>query len=245
MNVLLIGATSAIAAATAERMAVRGDRLYLVGRDPDKMQQLRDHLGPAVVSDERLDLTDPAQHVPLVARARERLGAIDIALVCHGWLPDQIQTERDWEITARTFEINLLSVVSLLMVLANDMEPHRTGTIGVITSVAGMRGRPRNFTYGAAKGALSIYLQGLRSRLWPSGVKVCDLRPGPVFSPMTEGHPPNRLFATPDRVAAGILLALDRGFAVKYLPWYWGPILRVVMWLPEPVFQRIPSLAGR
>ena len=148
MRVLLIGATSAIAAATAARMAARGDTLYLVGRDPEKMQRLREKLGGAVAGEEQLDLADAAQHAPLVARARERLGAIDIALVCHGWLPDQRQTERDWPIAERTFGINLLSVVSLLMALADDMEAHHTGTIGVITSVAGMRGRPRNYTYG-------------------------------------------------------------------------------------------------
>lgn len=244
-RVLVVGATSAIALATARLMAARGDRLYLVGRDPTKLGSVLADLGDAVVGHEQAELTDHAAHPELIRRAVDTLGGIDVALICHGWLPDQLQTEHDYTVAEACFRVNLLSVVSLLLPLTDHMERARHGTIGVITSVAGMRGRPRNYTYGAAKAGVSTYLRGLRSRLWPAGVRVVDLRPGPVITPMTEGHPRNPLFATPETVAAGILRGLDRGYAVKYLPWYWWPVMQIVMRLPEPLFQRFGFLAGR
>jgi decaprenylphospho-beta-D-erythro-pentofuranosid-2-ulose 2-reductase len=115
----------------------------------------------------------------------------------------------------------------------------------VITSVAGDRGRPRNYTYGAAKGALNLYLQGLRSRLVPAGVKVTTLKLGPVDTPMTRDHKKNALFATPAAVARGIVAALDAGAAEAYLPGYWAVIMAFVRLAPERLFQALPFLSGR
>ena len=109
----------------------------------------------------------------------------------------------------------------------------------------GARGRPRNYTYGAAKGALNLYLQGLRSRLYPAGVKVTTLKLGPVDTPMTRTHRKNALFATPARAARDIVRALDRGAGEVYVPWYWRPIMAVVRNTPEPLFQRLGFLSGR
>ncbi len=113
------------------------------------------------------------------------MGRIDLALIAHGDLLDQAASEVDLQAARNTFEINLMSVISLLIPLSNLMEEQGSGKIGVITSVAGDRGRPRNYTYGAAKGALNLYLQGLRSRLWESGVEIYTLKLGPVDTPMT------------------------------------------------------------
>jgi decaprenylphospho-beta-D-erythro-pentofuranosid-2-ulose 2-reductase len=112
-------------------------------------------------------------------------------------------------------------------------------------SVAGDRGRPRNYTYGAAKGALTLYLQGLRSRLYPVGVAVTTLKLGPVDTPMTVDHAKNPLFTTPERLAPAIVRAIDRRAGEVYLPWYWRPILAVVRNTPEPLFQRLRFLSGR
>lgn len=244
-GVLLIGATSAIVLAAADRMAARGDRLYLVGRDPEKLAAAVARLGGAVVGHESLDLLDASAHPAMLDRAWAALGRVDVALIGHGVLSDQLATERSAEEARRSLEVNLLSVVALLVPIANRMEEARTGTLAVITSVAGQRGRPRNYTYGSAKGALSVYLMGLRSRLWRSGVRVCDLRPGPVDTPMTVGHPRNPLFTTPEALAPAILRGLDRGRPVVWLPWYWGILMPVVRAIPEAVFQRFAVLSGR
>ncbi|HHO52564.1 MAG TPA: SDR family NAD(P)-dependent oxidoreductase [Deltaproteobacteria bacterium] len=244
-SVLVIGATSAIAGAVLGRLAARGDRLYLVARDEERLAALVESLGPAVVGAEARDLVRLDEPGELVARAVAALGQLDVAWICHGWLPDQRTTEQDPAVAAEALQVNLLSVIALLLPLANHMEAQAHGTLAVITSVAGMRGRPRNYTYGAAKAGLSTYLRGLRSRLWPVGVRVVDLRPGPVITPMTEGHPRNLLFTTPEAIAPAIVAALDRGPPVVFLPWFWGPLMAIITRLPEPVFQRLGVLAGR
>jgi len=217
-----------------------------IGRNPERLQQASAELGEAVVHVQAgVDLCERTAHEALLDTAIEALGGLDVALVAHGWLPDQLEAESEVDVAMQAFDVNLLSSVSLVLHLANRLEAQGHGHLAVITSVAGMRGRPRNYTYGAAKGGLSTYLQGVRSRLYRSGVQVHDLKPGPILTPMTEGHPVNPLFATPERVARGILAAIDGGWSVRYLPWYWGPILWVVVRLPEPIFQRMRFLSGR
>ncbi len=220
--------------------------LALVGRNPARLARLAAELGEATVHvASGVDLCDRGRHDALIREATDALGGLDVALVAHGWLPDQRRSEVDVDEAIRALDVNLLSAVSLVLHLANRLEALGAGHLAVITSVAGMRGRPRNYTYGAAKGGLSIYLQGVRSRLYGCGVQVHDLRPGPILTPMTDGHPVNSLFATPERVADGILAAIDGGWSVRYLPWYWWPIMQIVVRLPEPIFQRFGSLSGR
>ena len=90
-----------------------------------------------------------------------------------------------------------------------------------------------------------MYLQGLRSRLYPSGVTVTTLKLGPVDSPMTVDHPKNMLFSSPERVAPTIVAAIDRGEAEAYVPRYWRPIMEIVRHTPEALFQRLGALSGR
>jgi short-subunit dehydrogenase len=136
-------------------------------------------------------------------------------------------------------------VVSLLIPLANELEGARAGRIGVITSVAGDRGRPRNYTYGAAKGALNVYLQGLRTRLYASGVSVTTLKVGPVNTPMTYDHKKHALFGKPPAVARSIVRAIDAGVAEAYIPHVWRLIMPIVKSIPESLFQRLGFLSGR
>lgn len=245
-RVLIFGATSAIAREIALRCARRGDRLYLVGRDAQKLAALVSELGDSVVGSVAADLNDTARAADHVSAARSALGgAIDVALVAQGLLGNQLETEQSFDKAAEVFATNLLSAVALLIPLGNVFEAQRSGTIAVITSVAGDRGRPRNYTYGSAKGALNIYLQGLRSRLFKTRVKVYAIRLGPVHTPMTADHPKNALFVGPDVAAEQILSAIEGRAHDVYLPWYWRPIMAVVRNLPERIFQRFPFLSGR
>jgi len=242
-RILVLGATSAIAAEAITRWSARGDRLHLVGRDPDKLARVAAACtGPVTTTcADFLGDTDALVRASLAALDDH----VDIVLVAHGDLGDQQRSEHDPAEAARIFHVNLLSVVALLVPLADQLERQRRGTLAVITSVAGDRGRPRNYTYGAAKGALNLYLQGLRSRLYPAGVKVTTLKLGPVDTPMTRTHRKNALFATPTRAARDIVRALDRGAGEVYVPWYWRPIMAVVRNTPEPLFQRLGFLSGR
>lgn len=245
-RVLVLGANSAIAREIATRYAHRGARLWLVGRDPVKLRELCTRLGPAVVGHAQADLDDTSRSAAVVQEAVAGLGGLDVALVAHGLLGDQAATEHDFGAAEQVLRTNLLSPVSLLVPLANVMQARGHGHLAVLGSVAGERGRPRNYTYGAAKGGLTRYLQGLRSRLWPHGVAVSTFKLGPVDTPMTADHPKNPLFATAPAIARAVVEHIDRGRGTEvYLPWYWAPIMSVVRRLPEPIFQRLSFLSGR
>lgn len=244
-GVLIVGATSAIAAEVAKLYAVRGARLYLLARSPQKLAALETSLGSAVVGSSAGDFDELGRAQERIAEAERVLGGFDVVLIAHGELGDQLLTEASFEAAEAIFRTNLLSVVALLVPLANALEAQHGGTIGVITSVAAERGRPRNYTYGAAKAALNVYLQGLRSRLFAAGVRVVTLKLGPVDTPMTVSHAKNALFAQPAGVATSIVKALDAGTPEAYVPAFWAAIMPIVRNTPERVFQRLPFLSGR
>ena len=242
---LLLGATIAVAAETFSLWAASGERLFLVGRNGDKLEALEQRLGEAVLGRLASDFDDDARNTQLVEQVIDRLGAVDTVLVAHGDLGDQLRSEENAAEAARLIHTNFTSVVSLLLPVANHMERERTGRIVVISSVAGERGRPRNFTYGASKRAVRTYLQGLRSRLYPAGVSVTTILLGPVDTPMTVGHDKNALFTTAPKAAAAIIRASERRVPEAYVPSYWRPIMWAVRNTPEFIFQRVSALSGR
>ena len=136
-------------------------------------------------------------------------------------------------------QTNALSVISLLTLLANHFEQQRHGCIAVISSVAGDRGRQSNYVYGTAKGALSIFLQGLRNRLHKSGVQVLTVKPGFVDTPMTASLPKGPLWATPEKVAEDIDKAIENKRNVLYTPSFWFLIMAIIKSVPESIFKRL------
>jgi len=242
MKILLIGANSAIARACARLYATKGCVLFLVGRHAGRLEELAADVGvrgAASVDSRVLDLTDHLQHEEVVAEAALAMGGIDLALICHGSLPDQEACETDFEHARHEILINGLSVISLLTALTPVMREQGRGTLAVITSVAGDRGRQPNYTYGAAKALVSTYLQGLRGRLYPDGVHVVDIRPGLVDSPMTAHLTKGFLWSSPERVARSIVRAIARRRHVVYVPGYWRAIMFVVRLIPESLFKRL------
>lgn len=244
-RILIVGATSAIAREVAKIHAARGDSLALLARDEGELEAFVRSLGAAVLWSRSKDFTHTADNEAYVLDAIQALGGIDVALIAHGWLGDQLESERSIVHAETVFATNFTSAVSFIVPLANAFEAAGAGSLVVISSVAGDRGRPRNYTYGAAKGALSIYLQGVRSRLYGSGVRVCTIRLGPVDTKMTVDHPKNALFATAEGVARSIVRLETRGPEDAYVPKYWWPIMAAVKGMPERLFQRFGFLSGR
>lgn len=244
-RVLILGATSAIASEVAAIHAERGDQLFLVGRNEAKLADVARRCSQTAVSTYRADFSELEKNDAVIEAAFAGLGEVDTVLIAHGDLGDQLATEQSFENAEHVLRANFLSVIALLIPLANRMEKAGRGAIGVITSVAGERGRPRNYTYGAAKGALNVYLQGLRSRLYPAGVHVTTLKLGPVDSPMTTDHAKHALFGKPPSVAKSIVHALDSGVPEAYVPFFWAAIMPVVRGTPEVLFQKLPFLSGR
>lgn len=244
-NVAIFGATSQLAQDVARLYAASGARLALIGRNPRKLRDLGDELPDNVVFLHVQDFSDTAAASACVEAVVRELGHIDIALIAHGLLGDQRESEHEVSVALEMAQVNYTSVVALLIPLANLMAAHGSGQIAVISTVAADRGRPRNYTYAAAKSALNTYLQGLRSRLYDSGVSVHTIKLGPTDTPMTRDHRKNPLFAKSKASAEGVVDALARNVSEAYVPRYWRPIMFVVRNLPESIFQRIPALSGR
>ena len=241
-KVLVLGATSAIAMATMRIYAARGCVFYLVGRNEERLRTVASDLqvrGGSATHVCVLDLDDTGKHEAMLRDADERMDGIDVVLIAHGVLGEQAAAEQDYGRAEQVFRTNLLSAVSLITWLANYFTARKRGTIAVISSVAGDRGRKMNYVYGASKAGLSAFLQGVRNRVDRLGVHVLTIKPGFVATPMTAHMPGGILFATPERVARGIVRAIDRRKDVVYLPGFWRAIMGVVKSIPEPIFKRL------
>ncbi len=241
-KVLIIGAASAIAQATARQFAEAGDTLFLVARDQNKLNVIAEDLrvrGAASVGSFTLDVLDYAEHQHTLEAAIAVMDGIDIALLAHGSLPQQKDCEEQFEVARREFEVNAISTISLLTYIANYFEQQKRGTIVAISSVAGDRGRQSNYLYGAAKGALTLFLQGLRNRLYKSGVTVITIKPGFVDTPMTAEFTKGALWAKPEKIAEIIVESINKRRDVVYAPWFWKIIMLVIKLIPETIFKRL------
>ncbi|MDB6103720.1 MAG: short-chain dehydrogenase [Gammaproteobacteria bacterium] len=241
-RVLIMGATSAIAQSTARLLAARADSLYLVGRRADALEAIAADLkvrGAPQVGFEVLDANDLPSLPAMLARATQALAGLDTVLIAHGTLSNQKACEASGDLTVQELTTNAISTVVLLTAVAQQFEQHRAGTIAVISSVAGDRGRASNYVYGSAKAMVTVFLSGLRQRLSKCGVSVITIKPGFVDTPMTAAFPKGALWAQPQAVAAGIVRAIDRSATVVYLPAFWRPIMMIIRAIPERIFTRI------
>ena len=242
MKLLIIGATSAIAQETAKFFAKDGAEFFLVARSAEKLEDICNDLkvrGAKRTETFLLDISDLNRHQEMIEAAIDTLGRLDTVLIAHGTLGDQKLCEQSVAKTLEEFTNNCTSVISLLTLLANYFEQQKHGCIVVVSSVAGDRGRGSNYVYGTAKGAVSIFLQGLRNRLYKSGVTVLTIKPGLVDTPMTASHKKSPLFVQPRKVGEGIYKAIKKHKEVVYLPGFWRLIMLVVKSLPESVFKRL------
>jgi len=242
MRILIFGATSAIATEAARAWAERGESLFLVARDKKKLKALAADLkarGAAHVA--VLDCAAEASkaHASLPVKASKALGGLDAALIAHGVLPDEERCRRDAAYALATLQVNFNSVVSVGTPLAAFFEAQKAGVMGIISSVAGDRGRASNATYGAAKAGVSAWASGQRARLAKSGVHVATLKPGFVDSPMTSHLKKGPLFASARKVGRGVVNAMDKRKDTSYLPGFWKPIMLAVIHLPSPIFKKL------
>src|SRR3984957_13898606 len=224
------------------RLAAQGSRFMLVARNSNRLTAVAQDLltrGASTVDTWAMDLDDTAAHAEMLATAAERLGKIDLALIAHGVLGDQHAAEADFEVAAAILHTNFLSTVSLLTWLGNYFQAQRGGTLAVISSVARDRGRKSNYVYGPSKGALNIFLEGLRNRIDRDGGQVLTIKPGFVATPMTAHVEHNALFAPPEQVARGILKAVEQRRDVAYVPWCCAWIMLLVRAIPGSRFKKM------
>ena len=242
-KIVVLGATSGIALEVQRQLAGKGCELLLVARSQQRLAELQADLairGAKQVMTYAADLASIQQHAAIIDVVRRQLPDFDTVLLAYGSMHDQKQSEMSVDVLLDELQVNFVSATAILTLLAADLERRRTGCIAAITSVAGDRGRRSNYIYGSAKGALSLFLQGLRSRLHPAGVRVITIKPGPVQTPMTDHLPNAARFADPELVARDIVRALEhRSPDVLYTPKIWRYVMTVVEHIPEVIFKRL------
>ncbi|HEY1469588.1 MAG TPA: SDR family NAD(P)-dependent oxidoreductase, partial [Candidatus Acidoferrum sp.] len=221
----------------------RACELLLVARSPQRLAALQPDLlvrGAPQVLTYSADLSSVAQHEAVLEFARDRFPDFDTVLLAYGSMHNQKDSENSIQVLLKELQVDFVSAAAILTLYAAELERRRTGCIAAITSVAGDRGRRSNYVYGSAKGGLSLFLQGLRSRLYPAGVRVITIKPGPVRTPMTDGLPHAARFADPQQVARDIVRSLERRSPdVLYTPGIWRYIMTAIQSIPEPIFKRL------
>jgi short-subunit dehydrogenase len=242
-GLVILGATSKIAQEVARIAAGEGRELLLVARNDERLEAVAGDLlarGASRVDSITEDLSDSAKHEELWARIEATMPEFSSVLLAYGSLGDQERAEASVAYTLRELNTNFTSAASLLSYAAAVLEHRRTGVLAVITSVAGDRARRSNYVYGTAKGALTLFVQGLRSRLFSSGIRVLTIKPGPVDTPMIAHMKKGLLTASPQAVAARIYREMEEGKAeVIYVPGYWRAIMAVVRAIPESVGKKL------
>jgi short-subunit dehydrogenase len=241
-KILIIGATSAIAEHCARLWAARGDAIYLVGRDRERLEAIKQDLtvrGATKTALYVMDLNDFTLHAKMLKNAQKSLNGFDTVLIAHGTLSDQKACEQDVEMTLKEINTNALSTIALLTHIANDFEEKKNGTIAVISSVAGDRGRASNYIYGSAKAMITTFTSGLRQRLYDSNVAVVTIKPGFVDTPMTTEFKKGLLWTKPSVIAEGILKSIDQRKDEVYLPSFWGLVMIIIKILPKRIFYAL------
>jgi decaprenylphospho-beta-D-erythro-pentofuranosid-2-ulose 2-reductase len=241
-NILVIGATSAIAEATARLWATAGVHIYLVARSPEKLALVARDLETrgARVTQAILDVNDFDRHAPIIEAAFRALLRVDVVLIAHGDLPDQRKCEGNAQAALAALQSNATSAVSLLTLIANRMQTQGSGVIAVIGSVAGDRGRRSNYVYGSSKALVAVFAQGLADRLDEFGVRVITIKPGWVDTPMTASFTKGRLWVGPESVATQIHARIAAARSGSYyVPRFWWLIMAVVRCLPDRIIRRL------
>ncbi|MGB8682608.1 MAG: SDR family oxidoreductase [Candidatus Binatus sp.] len=241
-RVLILGATSPIARALAIRFASDGAHLYLAARDADEARRVAEDVGArAGVSalSGTFDAADFAAHDEFIRHVATTLGGLDGVVVCFGTLGDEDAAQTDPTDALATINQNFTGAVSLITLAARHLEQQRSGFIIVIGSVAGERGRKKNYVYGSAKGALATFTQGLRGRLAASDVHVMTVKLGTVDTRMTWGREGALLTIAPTKAADLIYAAYRKRAEVVYVPWFWRLIMGAIRLIPESRFKRV------
>ena len=238
--ILIIGAKSDIAKATAKEYAKHGHNLYLAARNSNDLKEFANDIKVRTQRKVRLielDILDYESHQDFFENLEEKpLGVISAV----GYLGDQDKAQTDFKEAQQIINTNYTGIVSLINIIADDFAKRKNGFIIGISSVAGDRVRKSNYIYGSSKAALTAYFSGLRNRLYGSQVQVMTVKPGFVATKMTAGLDlPKVLMAQPEEVAKDIYNAQKNGNSVLYTKWIWKWIMMVIRSIPEFQFRKM------
>jgi len=244
LKVVVLGGTKGIGRALARRLAGRGDRLHLLGRDHRELEQCAADLQARMpvlsqVTCSVCDLERPETFTSALSEAAVALDGFDTAVITGAMFGTQPQLESDLELTRRLLTVNFANTVVLCEQIRAYLLGRGGGTLCVFSSVAGDRGRKPVILYGASKAGLTAYLEGLDHKFRSAGLKTICVKPGFVRTSMTEGLPEPPFAADPDQVAATVVRAIDRGTPVVYAPAIWSLVMLVIRALPRAVMRKV------
>ncbi len=241
-RIVILGAASAMAEATARIWAGQGARLVLVGRDKDRLDAIATDLtarGAAEATTVALDCAKANAGDELNAIVGA-LGGLDVLLLAYGTLGEQKRLEADPEAAGELIQTNFTSAAAWCLAASAILERQGSGVLLVIGSVAGDRGRRSNFIYGACKGGLARLVEGIAHKLAPTGARAVIVKPGFVDTPMTASfEKKGLLWAKPEAVGQIIAKAAERGGPVVYAPAFWRLIMLIIRHLPTFVFNKL------
>jgi decaprenylphospho-beta-D-erythro-pentofuranosid-2-ulose 2-reductase len=239
-KILILGATSAIAEHCCRIWAEQSQSMFLVARNESRLAAIASDLrtrGALKVHTYSLDLNELDKHEEMLAIAKNSLQGFDMVLMAHGTLANQAECQKSVKTTMKELNTNALSTISLLTLIANEFENKRSGTIAVITSVAGDRGRASNYVYGSSKAMVTTFMSGLRQRLYKSNVAVVTIKPGFVDTPMTASFKKGLLWVKPNKVAKKIVFSMNSKNSEIYSPFFWRIILKLIRNIPTFIYR--------
>jgi len=243
-NIVIVGATSGIAEHCA-RIWLQNHpaNLTLIGRSAARTEivaaDLQVRSPKSVIRIVETDFLNPGA-IQQTAADIAATGIIDIVLIAQGSLTEQIDCQTDLSACKESLEVNGISPVLFAEAFAGHLANAGQGTLALIGSVAGDRGRKSNYVYGAAKGMVTRYAQGLQHRFAGADVKIVLIKPGPTDTPMTAHLKAQGAKLTPvAEVAQEIVNAINRGQAVTYAPGKWRLIMWVIRHLPRGIFNKL------
>lgn len=238
---LVLGASSSVARAFARAAAEDGADVILAGRDMDDMMRTAEDVSIRTgreVDAIAFDAENLANHDEFVRDITGRVGFLNVFLA-FGAMPEQDEIDADFALAERTITVNYTGALSVLHRLAPHLEKQGDGHVVVLSSVAGDRGRLKNYVYGSAKAGLNAYLQGLRARLFRTGVSVTTIKPGFMDTDMTWGLEGMFLVASPEKAARACLDAARKRRHVVYVPFFWWGIMNIIRHIPEFIFKKM------
>ncbi len=243
MKVVFLGATRGMGRSLARLMAARGDRLVLLGRDPEELRRSAADLeaaGAPHVSTVSCDLLNADTFEPALADAARQLdGAFETVVVTAGIFATQDALERDAALRDRVLTTDFTNTIHFCEAARTALLAHGGGTLCVFSSVAGDASRKPVIIYGAAKAGLSHYLNGLDHKFRAEGLATVLVKPGFVRTSMTAELPEPPFAGDPDDVAKTVLRAIDRKTPVVYAPPVWRFVMLVIRNLPRAVMRKI------
>jgi decaprenylphospho-beta-D-erythro-pentofuranosid-2-ulose 2-reductase len=243
-SVVILGSTSGIVRATAHAYAEAGYALVLAARDDEENEILAADIRVrhgVTCHALHFDGADVAAHPKFVTDCEAALGTNPTGLILgFGYMAEQEAAQRDMTEVQKMVDANLTGAISILERFAAVFEERGSGFMGVLSSVAGERGKQSNYIYGATKAGLTCYLEGLRVRLFKANVTVTTIQPGFVDTKMTYGLPlPGPLVATPEQAGRAIFKAVSKGQDEAYVLFFWRYIMLIIKAIPRWQFKKM------